>query len=167
MAIAHHGPTRYALAWSAHALTASGAVLGLLALLAVEDRNFTSAFFWLALALVVDAVDGTLARWAEVEKVLPRVDGATIDLVVDYLTYAIVPVAILLRAELVPERFGLAAAALILVASLYTFSNTRLKTSDHFFNGFPACWNGVVLPGHKDPGFLELRLGFLNAENGG
>ncbi len=138
------GLTRFVLAWSAHAFTASGAVLGLLALLAIEDRAFPSAFFWLALALVVDAVDGTFARWVEVEKVLPGVDGFVIDFVVDYFTYVILPVVILLRAELVPERFGLAAAALILVSSCYTFSNTRLKTPDHFFNGFPAFWNGVI-----------------------
>ncbi len=138
------GLTRHLLAWSAHALTASGAVLGLLALLAIEDRAFPLAFFWLALSVVVDAVDGTFARWVEVEKVLPRFDGFVIDSVVDYFTYVILPVVILLRTDLMPARFGLAAAALILVSSCYTFSNTGLKTSDNFFNGFPACWNGVV-----------------------
>lgn len=138
------GLTRYVLAWSAHGLTASGAIIGLLAYLAIEDRAFPLAFFWLALALVVDAFDGTFARWAETEEVLPWIDGFVIDSVVDYLTYVVLPVFILLKADLVPASLGLTAAALILLTSCYTFSNTRLKTKDHYFTGFPACWNGVV-----------------------
>ncbi len=138
------GITRYVLAWSAHAFTAGGAVLGLLALLAIEDRALPLAFFWLALALIVDAVDGSFARWVEADKVLPRFNGFVIDCVVDYFTYVILPVAILLQAGLMPQRFGLGAATLILVSSCYTFSNTRLKTPDHYFLGFPACWNCVV-----------------------
>ncbi len=144
MTISRTDLARYALAWSAHVFTAGGVVLGLLALAAIEDRAFPLAFFWLALAFIVDAFDGTFARWAEVEKVLPRVDGSVIDLVVDYFTYVILPVVILLRAELMPERLDLAVAALILVSSLYTFSNKRMKTPDGYFKGFPACWNGVV-----------------------
>lgn len=144
MEIERPGLIRYVLAWSAHALTASGAVLGLLALLAVEERAFAAAFFWLAVSLVVDAVDGAYARWVGVETVLPKFDGMLIDFVVDFLTFVIVPTMLLLRAELVPPGLGLAAASLILLSSCYHYSNTGMKGEGYFFDGFPAWWNVVV-----------------------
>lgn len=133
-----------AMAWLVHAFTASGVVLGLLALVAVLEGNWTAALLWLLAALVVDGVDGSFARWAHVRTRAPRVEGATLDLIIDYLSYVFVPALLIWRAELVPPALGLPLAALILVSALYCFARIDMKTEDNYFRGFPALWNVVA-----------------------
>lgn len=132
------------LAWLVHAFTASGVVLALLALLAVEEQRWTLALAWLAVSAVVDGVDGALARWALVKERVPRIDGAALDLVIDYLTYVFVPALFIWRAGLVPEPFAPWLAIAILLSSLYVFARTDMKTEDGYFRGFPALWSLVA-----------------------
>ena len=132
------------VAWAIHVLTASGAVLAFLALLAVEQGRWRLALLWLGAALIVDGLDGPLARRAGVVRRTPGIDGATLDLVVDYLTYVFVPVILIYRAGLLPAWYAPVAAAAILVSSLYTFARIDMKTADNFFVGFPALWNVVA-----------------------
>lgn len=142
-------------AWAVHTLTASGAVLAFLAYRAVQEGQFRLALLYLAAALIVDGVDGTLARLVGVAERTPRIDGATLDLVVDYLTYVFVPAIMIYRAGLIAPPFDSAAVAAILLSSLYTFARTDMKTGDKFFRGFPALWNIVAFylfvlrPGHN------------------
>ena len=131
-------------AWLAHVFTASGIVLGLLALLAVDRGEWRTAVYWLAAALIVDGIDGPLARWAQVSKVTPNIDGNILDLVVDYLTFVLVPALLIYRAGLVPPAFAVGAVALILLSSLYHYARRDLKTEDNYFNGFPAMWDLVA-----------------------
>lgn len=132
-------------AWLVHGLTASGAVLALLALIAVIEARWAEALGWLLAALAVDGIDGTLARKAHVKSRLPRIDGETLDLITDYLTYVLVPAVLIWRAALVPAPLAPWLAGLILVSSLYCFTRRDLKTDDHYFRGFPALWNVVAL----------------------
>src|SRR5262245_1833634 len=90
-----------------HAFTASGAVLGFLALLAALEDRFAAMFGWLAIALVVDAVDGTFARRAQVARTAPEFSGDTLDLVVDFITYVLVPAYAMYRAGLLPNSVSL------------------------------------------------------------
>jgi len=136
------GGTRRALAWSVHVLTASGAAVGLAALLATARGAPRAALLWMLVALVIDSVDGTLARRADVERWAPRIDGRRLDDIVDYLNYVIVPLFFLawtLRIE------PLWVAALPVLASAYGFSQTEAKTADGYFLGFPSYWNVVAL----------------------
>jgi phosphatidylcholine synthase len=128
-----------------HILTASGAVLGLLALLAAHAGAWQVMFAWLGAALVVDAVDGPIARYLRVNKALPRFSGERLDLIVDYLTYVAVPAFVLAEADLLPEPFRLPAAAAILLSSLFHVADTGSKTKEGYFVGFPAVWNIVLL----------------------
>src|SRR5687768_4396473 len=96
------------------------------------------------LALVIDGVDGSLARWARVKEQAPRIDGDTLDLVVDFLTYVFIPTIFIWRAGLVPPSLALGLAAAILLSSLYLFSRTDMKTHDGYFRGFPSLWNLVA-----------------------
>lgn len=128
-----------------HILTASGAVLGLLALMAAHDGAWQAMFVWLGLALVVDAVDGPLARAVKANAVLPRFSGERLDRIVDYLTYVAVPAFVLAEADLLPEPFRLPAAAAILLSSLFHVADTGSKTREGYFVGFPAVWNIVLL----------------------
>lgn len=131
-------------AWLVHAFTASGVVIALLALLAVERGAFREALLWLVAGLAVDAVDGSLARWARVKERAPRIDGDTLDLIIDYLTYVFVPSLLIVRAEFLPAPLAPYLAALILVSALYNFTRRDLKTEDNYFRGFPALWNVVA-----------------------
>ena len=130
---------------SVHLLTASGAVLALLALRAVHDGDWQMMFVWLGAALIVDAVDGPLARLLAVKTVLPRFSGERLDLIVDYLTYVAVPAYALTEAPLLPEAARLPAAAAILLASLFHVADRNSKTEEGYFVGFPAIWNVVLL----------------------
>jgi phosphatidylcholine synthase len=133
------------LAWAVHLLTASGAALALMALDAVFRSAFREALLWLFAALVVDGVDGTLARSAKVAERIPRIDGSALDLVIDYLTYVVIPALIIWRLGVLPGALGLPLSAAILMSSLYVFARRDMKTEDGYFRGFPALWNVVAL----------------------
>lgn len=137
------GPPPF-VAWLVHMFTATSAPLALLALVAVEEGKWRLAMAWLFVALVVDGVDGSLARWARVKEKAARIDGDAMDLVVDYLTYVFVPALFIWRAGLVPMALGPWAAGAILISSLYIFARTDMKTADGYFRGFPALWNLVA-----------------------
>jgi phosphatidylcholine synthase len=129
---------------SVHLFTALGAVCGLFAALAAFDGAWERMFIWLGVALVIDGIDGTFARMAHVEERLPRFSGERLDLVVDYVTYVFVPALALLRAGYLTGTWGLVIAALILLSSLYHFSDLASKGEDYSFIGFPAIWNVVA-----------------------
>jgi phosphatidylcholine synthase len=132
---------RRLLAWGVHLFTASGAVIGAWALLAIAARDWNTTAILMLVALAIDSADGTLARAARVREVLPSFDGRRLDDMVDYLNYVIVPVVFLVAAGYLHP---LAAAAPIL-ASAYGFSQDEAKTEDDFFLGFPSYWNVVAL----------------------
>jgi phosphatidylcholine synthase len=127
-----------------HLLTASGAVCGLLALRAVCVGAWEAVFAWLALALLIDGVDGTFARMANVVVRLPRFSGERLDLIVDYLNYVFVPAFAMLQAGFLGRPTGVLLCAGILLSSLYHFADTQSKGADHCFIGFPAIWNVVA-----------------------
>jgi phosphatidylcholine synthase len=133
-----------ALAFSVHILTACGAALALLALLAATRSDWPLMFFWLGVALVVDAIDGPLARTLNVKEVLPRWSGDTLDLVVDYTTYVFVPAYAVAAAGLMPLAWAITAAAIVAITGTLYFADRTMKTEDNFFRGFPAVWNLVV-----------------------
>jgi len=132
------------LPWLVHLYTASGAVIGFVALILVEQAKFQSALWLMSLAVVIDATDGTLARMARVKELIPWFDGDRLEDIIDYLNYVLVPCLFLLRADLLPEKAALGFASLPLLASAYGFCQRQAKTSDHFFLGFPSYWNIVA-----------------------
>lgn len=138
------GRGRRLAAWGVHILTASGAVLGFLALEAAWRADTVETFLWLGIALAVDGLDGPLARSLSIAQAEPRIDGAALDLIVDYLTYVVAPVAYFWSAHLFPAGWELPLAGLILMTSLYTFVRRDMKAEESDFRGFPAVWNLVA-----------------------
>lgn len=145
-----------AYAAAVHVFTASGTVCALFAMLSAIDRSWPAMFAWLGIAFVIDGIDGTFARMFDVKRRLPRFSGEQLDLVVDYVTYVFVPAIALHLAGLLPGKIGLVLVAMILLSSLYHFSDTASKTADHCFVGFPAIWNIVAfyLFALSPPGWL-------------
>src|ERR1700760_1206774 len=132
-------------AFLVHVLTATGAALALLALLAASRGDWPLMFLWLGVALVVDAVDGPLARSINVAQVLPRWSGDVLDLVVDFTTYVFVPAyAITASGILLPLAAPVLGVAIAVTGALY-FADRRMKSDDNHFRGFPGLWNIAAL----------------------
>ncbi|PVH30468.1 CDP-alcohol phosphatidyltransferase family protein [Pararhodobacter oceanensis] len=128
-------------AYFVHMFTATGAVFAMLAMLAAADAEWSLMFLWLVVALIVDGVDGPMARKYDVKSKAPIIDGVLLDLIIDYLTYVFIPAFALFNSGLLPGWTGWAAIVVITFASVLYFSDTRMKTSDASFSGFPGCWN--------------------------
>ena len=128
-----------------HLFTATGAVLAMLAMLAAVEEKWDLMFLWLVVALFVDGVDGPLARRYDVKHNWPTYDGQLLDLIIDYLTYVFIPAFALFKSGLLPGWTGWTAIIVITYGSAVYFVDTRMKTKDWSFAGFPACWNMFVL----------------------
>ncbi|HKU72786.1 MAG TPA: hypothetical protein VJR02_02610 [Pyrinomonadaceae bacterium] len=135
---------RKLLAWGVHIFTASGLVVGLLALIAIINRDWRTAFLWLFVAVLIDTVDGRLARTFRVKEVLPDVDGRMLDYVTDFTNDVLLPTIFLYEAGLLPSSVRLVCCAAILIVSCYHYTNLKAITDDFRFRGFPAMWNFVV-----------------------
>jgi phosphatidylcholine synthase len=133
-----------ACAWGVHLYTALGAVFGVLAIHYAAIGDYRASFIAMAVTVAIDSSDGTLARFFNVKKRVPGFDGALLDNIVDYLTYVVAPVFLMIRAGLVMGTFGFAVAGFVLIASAYQFCQADAKTPDNFFLGFPSYWNLVV-----------------------
>jgi phosphatidylcholine synthase len=137
--------TRHAKALSVHFLTATGAVFAMLAMLAAVDGKWSLMFLWLVVAFAVDGIDGPLARHYHVKKNAPEYDGALLDLIIDYLTYVFIPTFALFKSGLLNGWTGWVCLIVITFTSAIYFADTRMKTKDNSFSGFPGCWNMFVL----------------------
>ena len=140
-----HSRKRIVSAWLTHLITASSAVWGLLAILAITNEQWVLAFWYMAASVLIDSFDGMLARRVDVKNVLPQIDGALLDNIVDYLNYVFVPAFSRLADGLLAPQDAVWGAALVLLASAYQFSQADAKTDDHYFKGFPSYWNVLAL----------------------
>ena len=139
---------RTTLAWSVHLLTGTGAIWGLLTILALFEGSWRMVILWMIIAMFVDGVDGMLARLFHVKEYANNIDGGLLDNMIDYLNYVLVAALIIIKApNLVPPGFELAVACLILLTSGYQFTQLDAKTDNesYFFKGFPSVWNFLVL----------------------
>src|SRR5436190_402397 len=135
---------RRAAAFSVHIFTALGAGVALIAMLEAVREHWTGMFAWLGVALIIDAVDGPIARRLDVVRLQPNWSGEILDLVVDFLTYVFVPAYAITASGLL---LTLAAPILgigIVVSSALYFADRRMKAPDNHFRGFPALWNAAA-----------------------
>jgi phosphatidylcholine synthase len=135
------GMVMRARAFAVHIFTAAGAALALAALVYAAHGRWAAMFLCLGIALIVDAVDGPIARWLKVADVLPRWSGDVLDLVVDFVTYVFVPAYAIAAGGLLPELLALPAGIIIVVSGALYFADREMKTPDNYFRGFPALWN--------------------------
>ncbi|WP_445664596.1 CDP-alcohol phosphatidyltransferase family protein [Fodinibius sp. AD559] len=129
-----------AAAYGVHLFTALGAGLGLWALILTYNGFYKETVWVLAVAAIIDSVDGTLARLTQTKEHAPAIDGALMDNIVDFITWTIAPLLWIFATMNIPTWVLVICA----IASIFGFSNTKAKTEDHFFLGFPSYWNIVV-----------------------
>ena len=146
-----------------HLFTATGAVFAMLAMLAAVREEWSLMFLWLVVAFFVDGIDGPMARRYHVKRFSPEFDGVLLDLIIDYLTYVFIPAFALFQSGLMDGWTGWVAIFVITFASAMYFADTRMKTQDNSFKGFPGCWNMAVLVFFAvEPNFWII-LGFVAA----
>ena len=146
-------------AYAVHFFTATGAVLSMLALLAAVEAAWSLMFLWLVVALIVDGIDGPLARRYHVTTYAAKIDGVLLDLIIDYLTYVFIPAFALFQSGLLPGWTGWIAIIIITFTSALYFADTRMKNADGTFAGFPGCWNMLVLVFFAvEPGFWVILV---------
>jgi phosphatidylcholine synthase len=137
-------PRMRAAAFSVHVFTALGAGIALIALLEAVREHWAAMFGWLGAALIVDALDGPIARRLDVARVQPNWSGDVLDLVVDFVTYVFVPAyAITASGLLLPLTAPVLGAGVAVSGALY-FADRRMKAEDNHFRGFPALWNAAA-----------------------
>lgn len=140
-----HVPWRQRLAgWLIHLFTASGAYVGLLALYAIYHQKPIAAFWCMFIAILIDAVDGMLARMVKIRYAVPEIDGTLLDNIVDFFNYTIVPSFFIMVIPMVSDAWLFPCVIAIIFSSAYQFTQVDAKTSDHFFKGFPSYWNIVI-----------------------
>jgi phosphatidylcholine synthase len=131
--------------WCIHMFTASGACVGLLSLLAIYQHDLIKALWLMGAAIFIDAVDGMFARSVNIKQVVPEIDGALLDNIVDFVNYTIVPCFFLVVvSSILPNYWRMVCVMAIIFSSSYQFTQVDAKTSDHFFRGFPSYWNIAV-----------------------
>lgn len=128
-----------------HLFTATGAIFAMLAMLAAAEERWDMMFLWLVVAFFVDGIDGPLARKYNVKTNAPEFDGVLLDLIIDYLTYVFIPAFALFQSGLMDGWSGWVMIIIVTFASAMYFCDTRMKTKDNSFWGFPGCWNMLVL----------------------
>ena len=131
-------------ACAVHVLTAGGAAIAFIALIFATGEFWEPMFLCLGLALIVDGLDGPLARKFDVAQRLPRWSGDILDLVVDFTTYVFVPAYAIAASGLIPGLLGIAAGVIVIVTGALYFADKEMKTADNYFRGFPAVWNVIA-----------------------
>jgi phosphatidylcholine synthase len=131
-------------AYLVHLLTASGLIPIMLSVDAIWQGEARLALIWLGVAMMIDGLDGPLARRYQVAVHTPHIDGSVLDHVIDFTGYCFLPALMIHHFNLVPSGFGVIATSYLLMTALYTFANRQAKTDENDFRGFPALWNIVV-----------------------
>lgn len=135
---------RRSAAWSVHFFTGTGSVAALLSLWFISQKNSIMYFTMAGIAIAIDALDGTFARWAKTKETIPEFDGALLDNLIDYVNYVIAPAFFLLHSDLLSPGGKWACAIAVVMSSSYQFAQDDAKTDDHYFKGFPSYWNIAV-----------------------
>lgn len=138
-----HGWSR-TCAFAVHVFTAAGAALGFAALILAVRGQWAAMFACLGVALIIDGVDGTIARRFRVAELLPRWSGDVLDLVVDFVTYVFVPAYAIAAGGLLPQPIAVPAGMVIVITGAIYFADRDMKTDDNYFRGFPALWNAAA-----------------------
>lgn len=146
------------ISWLIHSITISGAVFGLWALYAIHEGQFNKAITLIVVTILIDAIDGPLARRFAIKQHTPGFDGALLDNIIDYITWAVAPAFLLLCYPLFSPTINTACSIGIVVASAYQFCCTDAKEAGFYFKRFPSLWSIVIPLGYFTQWPYNLKL---------
>ena len=132
-------------AFLVHLFTGSGIIFSFLALVSVIEGYKLQTFMFLGVALIIDIIDGTLARKYKTDIFFPNIDGKTLDTIIDYINYIFIPCIMIYQFNYLPQNFTIIIPIIILCISLYSYINTKLIDTSFSYIGFPSIWNIVFL----------------------
>ena len=132
-------------AFLVHLFTGSGIIFSFLALISVIEGYKLQTFIFLGIALIIDIIDGTLARKYKTKIFFPNIDGKTLDTIIDYINYIFIPCIMLYKFSYLPQNLKIIIPIIILCISMYSYINIKLIDSSFSYVGFPSIWNVVVL----------------------
>lgn len=144
---AHYSLGQRIAAWSVHVFTASGLLAAFMAMVAIDQGAWKACWYWLLLCLFIDGIDGTFARMAKVREVLPHMDGKYIDYVIDFATYAIIPVFFFYKVGLTSDALMPWTIGVMLLSSALYYGKADMTEGNDkgkYFVGFPVLWNVVA-----------------------
>nr|WP_214646555.1 phosphatidylcholine/phosphatidylserine synthase [Borreliella californiensis] len=133
------------LAWFVHIFTASGLIVGLYSIISIVNSDYSLLLKLTVMGLIIDGIDGTMARKFKVKELIPKIDGTLLDNITDYINYTFIPVIFFYLGEFIEEKYKVVICTGILLSSAYQFSRTDAKTNDNYFRGFPSLWNLFVI----------------------
>ena len=133
------------LGWLVHLITSLSAVLALFGFYAVSQGNDVVVLMILVLTVIIDAVDGPLARLLKVKKTIPNFDGAMLDNIVDFTSWVVLPAFLILKSNIFPNEWRTIFAIGIILSSCYQFCCTDLKDETSTFKRWPSAWSLVVI----------------------
>ena len=131
-------------AFLVHILTASGILTGFMAILAINRSDWREGMMWLLVYLIIDGIDGSLARAVQVKKVLPNYDGKSIDDLSDYTNFVLVPVYFFYQADMVGGWLEVFCVVVMLVSTAVYYGKEDVVSNDYYFLGFTGMWNMVI-----------------------
>lgn len=135
---------RKAKAFSVHIFTSLGSIVALLSLIFATNEQWYYLVLCMTLALVIDGIDGPIARSLKVKEVLPNWSGEQLDNIIDYVTYVIVPAFVFYKSGLMENKLAIIASSAIVISSAIYYADIGMKTCENFFKGFPVVWNLVL-----------------------
>ncbi len=139
-----------ALAFSVHIFTSTGVIAAILAIIAISDYQrmgeykLREAMIWLFIAFIIDGIDGSFARKFKTSEIFPGWDGKSIDYVIDFATYAIIPAFFIYESGILPEEYRFLGICCILLVSALYYGKNGMVSNDWYFVGFPVMWNMVA-----------------------
>lgn len=122
------------LYYSPHILTLAGLAFAALALMAIYDGHYQVAARFSLLVLLVDRLDGTMARTLQVRRRLPGISGETLDTITDLVGLTFVPMMLFWCTNLFLDGFG----GLIVVAATVTASWKYSRKESFLSKGYSA-----------------------------
>ncbi len=129
------------LSFSVHILTASGVICSYMCISNIFKKEIELCFFWLGIALIIDVIDGPLARKLDIKNKYPSINGLMLDTIVDYINWIFLPVLILFQFDLVYKNLEFILVPALLLIPALSYSTTITTNSDKSYSGMPAIWN--------------------------
>lgn len=147
--------------WLVHLLTASSGVLALIGTKAAAERDFDLVLYVLVFTIIIDAIDGPIARLVNVLKHTPQFNGALLDYIVDFVTWVFLPAFCLMQSDFFTETTRFVLASGIVLSSCFQFCCEDLKVHRNYFKRWPSAWSIVIIclftwPVHEDVFFYGV-----------